>query len=372
MRNKIFVSIFAVLLALLSVLTLALPKKDFSPNENRMLATFPKLTAETLKSGKFTLGVSDYLTDHYVLRDFWVSLKTVTTLAVGKKENNGVYLGKGHTMIDGFTDADTAQFGENCDALERFVAAAKSEYGVEVKTLIAPTATQILADRLPAFAVTADALPLFERLGAIPGFVDVRNVLTEHKDEYIFYRTDHHWTDLGAYLSFTQYQAARGLTAAAHEAYAPETVSDAFYGTLYSRFGLFTWRYADTVCAPADRGGVTMTNSKGEQTASIYSPAGLEGKDKYLYFLGGNDSKLEIETAANTGRSLLLVKDSYANSFLPYLIGEYDRITVVDMRFYAEPVLWLLRDGGYTDALVLYNLKSFASDQYVRFIDLSD
>ena len=77
-------------------------------------------------------------------------------------------------------------------------------------------------------------------------------------------------------------------------------------------------------------------------------------------------------TALVTGRSLLLVKDSYANSFLPYLIGEYDRITVVDRRFYAEPVLWLLRDGGYTDALVLYNLKSFASDQYVRFIDLSD
>ena len=372
MRNKVFVCIFAVLLALLSVLTVALPKKDFSDNENRVLAAFPTFNAKNVKDGTFTRGVADYMSDHYVLRDFWVSLKTVTALATGKTENNGVYLGKDHCLIDGFSEADTARFDQNCAALERFVHTAKQECGVTVKSLIAPTATQIWADRLPALAVTADAAPLFERLSAVPGFVDTRAALSSHSGEEIYYRTDHHWTDLGAYYAYTQYCAACGAKAPSHDAFAPETVSDSFFGTLYSRFGLFTWRYADTVAAPAAAQSVTLTNSKGEQFSSVYFPEKLSGKDKYLYFLGGNDSKIEIATGADTGKKLLLIKDSYANSFLPYLLGDYDSVTVVDMRYYPDSVLRLLREGDYTDALVLYNLKSFASDQYVRFIDLED
>ncbi|MBQ7637310.1 MAG: hypothetical protein IJS90_00230 [Clostridia bacterium] len=371
MKNRIFVSVFSLLLAALSVFTLAMPKKDFSDNENRTLAKFPELTFENVKDGGFTLGFSEWLSDHFIWRDAWVSVKAAVSVAAGRRENGGVYLTKDGSFVDGFSDEDAEFFETNVNALKSFCETVKSGYNIDVISIIAPTATVVYEEKLPQFAVTADSDALFEKLGEIPGFVDLRSAMEQNSGEYIYYRTDHHWTYKGAYFAYEQYEKAIGRTPLNENVFAIETVSDEFFGTLYSRFGLFMNKNADTLCAPAKTalGEMKVTNSKGETCDSIYSEDALGKKDKYLYFLGGNDSLIKIETGSATGKKLLLIKDSYANSFLPYLIPDSSEIYVVDMRYYTGAVTELIEEAGITDVLVLYNLKSFASDRYFRFIN---
>lgn len=374
MKNKVFVLVFVLLAVSLSVLTLALPKKEFSDNENRMLAVSPRLSWESVRDGSFMEDVGDWLSDHFVGRDLWVSVKTAASVLTLQNEQNGVYRAKGGGYIDGFAEEDTENFEKNLAAVAEFTGIVQNTYAVPVYTLIAPTATVICENRLPLFAAPLDAGPYFSALAALPGFVDTRAVLSSHRDEAIYYQTDHHWTAKGAYLAYTALKAAQGEPARAQADYGVELVTDRFFGTLYSRFGLFDGKNPDAVYAPAAEtlGPLTLTDSKGEQSASVYFPDRLSGKDKYQYFLGGNDSRLEIETQNGSGKRLLLIKDSYANAFLPYLIPDYAAVTVIDLRYFKDTVLSLFEDGAYTDVLILYNLKSFASDDYVQFLPLAD
>ncbi len=371
MKNKIFAGVFALLLLALSVLTLALPKKEFSETENRTLASFPEMSRENLLSGKLTADAADYLADHYVVRDLFVSVHSAFEVLLGKREHGGVYLTK-HGLMDSFTESDAKKFDENLAAVTQF-AAIMAEGNVRCRVLISPTGTQVYADELPAGCDTVDSAPYFEALKSVPSFVDVRETFASHEDEALFYKTDHHWTSRGAYLAYAALKESLGEEAPSEDSFEIGTVTNEFYGTLYSRFALFLPLFRDTVEAPADAAlpALTRTGSKGEKEDSLYAPDKLEGKDKYLYFLGGNDSIIEIETAAGTGRSLILVKDSYANAFLPYLARDYDRITVIDLRYFAQDLVTnLVRQNGYTDALVLYNLKSFASDTNLALLPL--
>ena len=372
MKNRLFVILFALFLAVPAVLTLALPKKEFSENENRMLAEAPKLSLSSLRDGAFMSGTADYITDHFVGRDLWVSVRSAISLLALRSEQNGVYRVR-DGYIDGFSQKDTDFFEDNVSAVSAFGETVRDTFGIPVYTLVAPTATQIEKDRLPAFAAPLDAAPLFERLAALPGFIDVRDVFAENEGGPLYYRTDHHWTARGAYLAYAAFQSARGKAAESEASYGIEQVTDRFFGTLYSRFGLFDGRFPDAIFAPSAEalGRVTVTDGKGESRASVYDPSALAGKDRYRYFLGGNDPILQIDTEQSDGR-LLLIKDSYANALLPYLLREYAHITAVDLRYYPGTVLSLLAEGAYDEVLILYNLKSFASDSYLRFLTLTD
>ncbi len=371
MKNKIFVAAFALLLAVICILNIALPKKEFSDNENRYLAVFPEASFDSVKSGEFMSKLSEYLADHFVLRDGWVTLKSLAESALLKTENNGVFRGKDGYLIDSFDEKSAAGFDDNLASVAEFTQTAAQNYGIDVKTVIAPTATQILSDKLPAFAVTADGNALLDKAAAVPGVVDVRAALAEHRDEYIYYRTDHHWTALGAYYAYAAYRAAFGASAAPYEAFQVEIAAEPFFGTTYSRFGRFFGVRGDVVSAPAYDAAkhAALTNSKGETHDSIYFPESVSGKDKYLYFLGGNDSRMTVKTPTKNGKTLLLIKDSYANSFLPYLCGDYETIILLDLRYYLSTVSSLIESENVTDILILYNLKSFSEDKNIRFIN---
>lgn len=375
MKNKVFITVFALLLAVISVANLLAPKKDFSENENRSLAVFPEFSMEALRDGSFTSGVETYLSDHFLFRDAWVSMKSAAEAALLKTSNNGVFRGRDGYLIDGFDEKSASGFDENLEEVKNFVQMMKTDYGVDVRTIIAPNAAQILSDKLPRFAVTADGKQLIEKAATeLDGFVDVYDALDSHKDDYIYYRTDHHWTYLGAYYAYTEYKKSLGMSVEPIENMDIETVSDSFFGTTYSRFGFFNGRNADTFSAPSESvlGSMIVTDSKSETFSSIYFPDALDGKDKYMYFLGGNDSIVTVETENRNGKTLLLIKDSYANAFLPYLIGDYEKIIILDMRYYQGVVPSLVTQSEVTDILVLYNLKSFSEDNYIKFINFTE
>ena len=97
-------------------------------------------------------------------------------------------------------------------------------------------------------------------------------------------------------------------------------------------------------------------------TASAYAPEYLDSDDPYQIFFGGNHPKLTIRTAADTGRKLLVFKDSYATCLIPFLIPDFAQITVIDPRYYYDDLDMEILSSGYTDVLFLYNANTLSED----------
>ena len=371
MRYRIFLAVFACLLAVLTVSTLAAPKKDFSQNENRTLAAFPEVTWESIRSGEFTRGVSEYLADHFILRDMWVSVKAETELALQKRYNNGVYKASDGSLIDAF-EADSAdRFEENLNTLSAFERDIAAAYGIETKIIIAPNSAQINEDKLPRFAINEDGRAMLARISdTLDGYIDVCRALDDHSSEYLYFRTDHHWTYLGAYYAYAEYKQALGEPVTPLEDMEPEYVAGDFFGTTYSRFGLFDKKHGDDIYAPsAAYTRVVSCERDGNETSSVYFPEMLDKKDKYQYYLAGNNATVRVKTDNENGRVLLLIKDSYANSFLPYIAPDYEKIVVEDLRYSYDCMTDVIEDEGVTDVLVLYNLESFAGDEFIKYLN---
>ncbi|MCR5041029.1 MAG: hypothetical protein K6C36_02875 [Clostridia bacterium] len=365
MKNRIFVAILAACLLFLSVGTLAAPKKDYSETENRYLAEFPALSAETVLDGRFTQGVSKWCADHFIFRDLWVSVKTLCDRAALKTSENGVYRARDGSFIDSFDSQE--DFYANLASVEKFADGFEGSF----RFIIAPNRAQIYPELLPALAPVADSAPLYGAASAAAGYVDtvapIRERAALDPGAGLYYLTDHHWTDEAAFIAYNAYRESLGLAPRDAGDFSVGTVAEDFYGTTWSRYGLFVRNGGDAISAP-ELGKMTVTDSKGTVTDSIYHTEALEQKDKYTYFLGGNDGLVTVETGSEGG-TLLLVKDSYANCVLPYLCSDYAKIYVVDLRYYKGSVSGLIKDGGVTDALFLYNLKSFCEDKYVRFVN---
>ena len=197
--NRIITALFSVFIGGFFVLNLLLPDKTFSEKENRQLQTLPKFSFFSLFSGSFATRFESYCSDQFAGRDIWIEIKAGAELAQGKQQNNGVFLCVGDRLLEPFTAPET-------DTLTRAVQAADSlsDAGVPVSLAIIPTAAQLYADILPEGAENDDQKSVIDSAYSQTALetVDISSVLAAHAGEYIFYRTDHHWTSLGAHCAF--------------------------------------------------------------------------------------------------------------------------------------------------------------------------
>ena len=348
-------AIFGILtaLALASLLT---PEREFSPNENRYLQLKPELSWSTLMDGTFTKKAEDYVSDQIALRDIWMETSSLVQRSALQLEINNTWLGRDGRYFAKVTPDtfDTAQYEKNLAQVRAFFDANPDK---DCRIMMAPTPAYMLYDDLPANAPLFDAAACFDTLMDTldSKAIDLRPALTPNAED-MYYRTDHHWTTQGALTAYQAWCAATGHTP---QDWQLETASTCFRGTLYSKVLLPDSPY-DTVAIASDA-AVRSMDCDGEVSDSLYSMAALEEKDHYKIFMGGNYAKVVIDTGAGTGRSLLVVKDSFANSFLPFLVREYDTITVLDLRYYREGVQPLADQAD--DILVLYELTNFAADK---------
>jgi hypothetical protein len=276
-------------------------------------------------------------------------------------------------------------------------------------------------------AAEAAATEVEDAAGTAEGictFISPEEILRAHANEGVYYRTDHHWTTRGAFLAYQVWCEATGHTFAGEGAYTVTQVSDSFRGSLYSKildydsaydtievmeripgegertdsasdeaFGQEDFRstedgeeLANEDYAPAAdeenqaqedytpiadeenhaQEEYTVT-ADGEKLDGIYREEYLTKKDKYAYFFGGNYGEVRIcHTAQDAGRgNLLVIKDSFANAFVPFLIPEYDNIYMIDLRYYNGDMISYIRENEITDVLVLYNVSNFISDKYL-------
>ena len=346
-----------------TVLGVALPDKDFSESENRSLADFPKITLTSVTDGSFLKGLSDYVADQFPGRDLWISLNLWMNKTLGQKEASGVYLCDDDYLMQVPGEANEVQFQRNLDAINVF---AQKHTDLNMVMTVVPNAVTVHADKLPANAPVRDQLAdlaqIQGRLSEVQ-FVDVTDSLMEHKDEQLFYRTDHHWTSLAAYYAFQDIGPALSIECPGWASYTRYTVSDSFEGTLSSKSGSHAARDAVEIYVPTTDIEYFVTYS-GDQTGicSLYNREALNGKDHYTVFFGGNYGRVDITTTADTGRTLLVFKDSYANCFMQFLYPYFDHITMIDPRYYYDNVELAIKSEAVTDVLLLYNLDTYLGD----------
>lgn len=370
----IFLTIlFSLFIGGILVGSLLAPDQEFSELENRYLQTPPKLSLENLESGKFMEDAEDYVNDHVIGRDFWVALKAWSERLSGKQENNGVYFGKEDTLLNRLDEPDYDTLMTSAGYVNDLV----YNLNVPVYFGIIPSSTEIWSDRLPAGAPTADEKTIIDDLyDTVQTFtIDMYSALEEHKDEEIYYRTDHHWTSLGAYYGYTGLATALGYTPVPLNDYTETVRSTAFYGTVFSSSGV-RWVRPDTISTYVPDDGITVAShtydNKGnpvEEPRQLYDTSFLSVKDKYSMFLGGNQPLGVVKNANNPdGPRLLIIRDSYADSLVPFLTPHFSEIHLLDLRYYKLSIADYIAQNGIDQALVLYSVPNFVTDSNLLWI----
>ena len=365
-------AVIAAALALLLCASFVIaPDRGFSPTENRSLQTRPALSLKDLFSGRYETRFDDYMADQFPLRDTWIALNAALDRLAGKTESGGVFLGKDGYLIQGFDAPSEADYAATLGALKGFL----NRHGdLAQYVMIAPTAVQTLSDKLPALAQAGDEKGYMDRLlgdlAACPArLIDLRPAFAAAKDKtQLYYRTDHHWTTDAAYLAYRELASAAGLTGGA-DGLERCLLSADFAGTLTALSG-FRVRERDVLIAylPEDGAPQTVVTYVGEggRSASLYEASRLDTRDQYAVFLDGNHAEIKIEAAVSGSRALLVLKDSYANCFIPFLARDYRKIVVVDPRYYTGELEVLMEAEGIDEVLILYNAATFAADAALR------
>lgn len=369
--KKAVVCLLCIGILSLSVCLLAGPKKEFSENENRYLAKFPSFSVRTLIDGEYTDSVGDWLADHFPQRDFFVGLKSGAEIASGRREINHVYVAKDGYLIESY--AKPLNTERITDTLARFYEKT-DKTKVDINLMLVPTAVTIYSDKLPAYAPASHQMEtvsaIYDATG-IPAIDCTEQLSGGASHGQLYYRTDHHWTTFGAYYGYLAYCDAKGLTPVPLESMTAQTVTEEFAGTLYSRVNDYNHK-KDTITIytnPADELTVTYVDT-GEVTDSLYNLDYVMEKDKYSLFLNNIHPLITIENkAADSQDTLMLVKDSYANSMVPFLAHHYKKIYVFDTRYYRDgPSSFLAEHNDITDLLLLYNMNTLDSDTGIRGI----
>ena len=363
MRNKIITSFFCLLLAVSALAGLIVPDRYYSEREKRTLTQKPQFSVTDFISGKFSDELENYLTDQVPLRDDWVTLKTYMELAVGKRESGGVYIGKDKYLMDKFTSYSKKQLAANAAALADLQKKLAAE-GISMDTILVPVAAQVLKDKLPAYAPAADYAAILQVLtDAGVDTVDMLTALAAHSNENIYYRTDHHWTSLGAYYAYCAWRGVAPNT----DDWTQEILCDNFRGTTWNKVPLPTVP-AEEITAWYKHEYRAVSYNGGEyETNSIYERKYLSGSDQYAVFLNSNQAQTVIQGSGKSGK-LLLIKDSYGNTFSQFPVEDYAEVHVLDLRFFKGDVTEYARENGITDALVLYGVQNFVKDTNLKGI----
>ncbi len=360
---------FFLFIFLFTAVDLVKPDREYSEFENKYLTQRPEFTLASFLNNEWTSKYETYLNDQFVLRDDWITLKSICESMLLKIENNGIAYGADDYLFEKFTTLagdSLAQFERNVGYEKTFI----DTYGetVPITFTIIPNAYMILPEKLPEGLIQVDqaayTAPIYEAVGDKAQVVDFTGALTAHKDEYIFYRTDHHWTTLGAYYAYAAYVESLGMEPVALDSLSGIEVPD-FYGTYFSKAKKFD-AVADTITYyPIADAGVIID---GQEADGYYDLSKFEVRDKYAAFLRGNNGYTVIKSGVREvpegqePSKILVIKDSYANSFVPFLLYNFDEVHVVDLRYSAVSMKELLSTENFDQVLLMYNFMNLVTD----------
>lgn len=345
--------------------------ETFSEEENRTLATMPKFTIKSFLSGDFTKEYTNYVEDNFAGKKGFVSIKSNLEKLEGKDESNSIFIGKDGQLFEKFIEASQEETDAKIAAINSFY---ERYSNLNMSFILTPTATKVLEEKLPKYAPNDDELAYINKVfsGLNDNIITINpyEALNQNKDDYLFYKTDHHWTSKGAYIAYTVMCEKLGLTPKSIDDFDIVNVTNSFYGSLSSKIGT-KGKVSDSIDVYIPKESDFVVNYVSEQikSTSLFDSEYLDKKDKYCVFSGGNHALINIKTLGDPNKKLLIIKDSYANCFLPFLTSHYGEINVVDLRYYYDDLDKLIENKEITDVLFLYNSNTFNSDDSILNIE---
>lgn len=362
--------LFLLAVPILTFINLPDEERPFSENENRYLSAFPKISAEAYLDKSAMTGFEDWFADRLFGREGWIKIKNGTERLIGKTEVNGIFT-VDDRMMQVWEGYDAEFIDKNIDAINVFT---ERHSDIPVHFMLAPTSQEIYADLLPEVAPIGSQEELnkycAERLDC--SVIDIFPAMRAHADEYIYYRTDHHWTTYGAYIAYSTASEALGFQATPLSRFNIEHAANDFRGTLYSKTldDSVTPDIMDYYHFNGETGGLTLSVNDGyeiKEYDSLYFREYLDVKDKYSSFMGTNSPVMTITSEENpNGQSILIFKDSYAHCFIPFLTNHYSNITVLDMRYINAGYSSMVDMSEFDSVLILYNAITFSEDSNIR------
>lgn len=357
---------FCLFLLIMMLLFFLLPKKDVSPQEKRVLQAAPQFSWNNLKDGSFGKNVENYLSDHFAGRNFWVGLNAYFNLYTGRNGTNGVYKAQAGYLIQTPITFNQENLKKNLDRFADFAEIT----GIPTRLLAVPSTGYILEEKLPAAHVSYhDGEILKQTAASLRGKISLIDpaplFFSQSKSgRPLYYKTDHHWTSYGAYLAYTQFCTAAGIGPLSESDFQIETHSG-FYGTTYSRSGLWLeqpdeialWKPSGTRLVQIEENNRTV---KAQET--LFFREHFSEMDQYPVFLDGNHSLVRILNPDGGEKKLLLIKDSFAHCFAPFLSAHYGEIVMVDLRYYHAPLSTLVEEEGIHETLFLYGVGNLVND----------
>ena len=351
----------------MAVVTLILPKEKFSDMENKTLQSFPKFSTKALFEGTYLDKIETYVSDHFAGRVSWIELKADAEHFIGKNEQKGIYI-LNDRLIEKIDEPDYTEIDKSIAAINKFA----SENDMPVYMMLVPTSAEFYKNEMPEYMPNLDQKAFIDYVyncieGVTP--IDVYDIISSNRSEYIFYRTDHHWTTYGAYLAYCKAAEQMGYIPADVSEFTVEEASHDFKGTFYSK-ALYDGIADDVVTYYHHSEPVTVeiTSEFGKEPQkydSMFFREYLDVKDKYSSFLGTNQPIVNIKTGSDGGK-LLIIKDSYAHCYAPLLVGNYSEITLLDMRYIQISYKSVLDVSEYDQVMFLYNASSFSTDRNVK------
>lgn len=393
--------LFALFISVFFLVDVFNSDRAFSEFENTSLAQKPAFSWSSFVDGSFGSKYVKYINEQFLGRDNWISMKAVADMGLGRIESHGVTYGDDHYLMEKLEIVEDQNYPANAGtnivkqtSLNRsngMVSSFLQMYDQPITFSLVPNSYAILEDEVPTGFPGADqqayTQQIYQTLSEADDqleIVDFSDTLSQHKDEYIYYRTDHHWTTLGAYYAYVAYCEQKGLTPVSLEELEENKVED-FYGTFYSKAkrpsqpaDTITWYDVDV-----DEFAFVANLQQDKQLAqlgevvqedglellrvdSMMDRRKFEVRDKYAAFMWGNSGYVKIKSSHNLNHQegktsrLLLFKDSYANSMIPYLTYNYDEIIVVDLRYMAKSTKELMQEE-FDDIFVMYNFSTYVS-----------
>ena len=366
--------IFVLFITAMAALFIFMPKKEYSSTEKRYLQQAPAFSFESLMSGKFGEDFEKFLSDQTAGRNFWVGLSAYFHYFTGNNGADGIYKCADDYLVN--DPADMSGLMRNVGFIEEFA----EKTSADVTVLVAPSTGYICEDILPKNHMTyrdGEMFPKIEEALKNASFVDIRETF---KNEYaafrqLYYKTDHHWTAYGAYTAYRALGEELGYTPHSRDDY-EVTEYPGFYGTTYSSSG-FWLNPPDTVevwdsHAYDEKNPITVTITDGGETIEqegLFFYSHLDEDDKYPVYLDGNHPYTVIKNSkAESKEKLMVIKDSFAHSLVPFLADHYSEIIMVDLRYFTNPVSQIIEKEGIDKVLVLYSIDNLATDTGVAWI----
>lgn len=349
-----------ILLAL--VINIIVPDKDISFVENRSLQKFPEINKTSFVDGSFENKMSNWFGDQFVGRNGLIHLRYGVLKLMGQKKINDIYL-CGKQLIEDTKLPNEKQLSRNLNAINAFT---EKHSDVDTSFMLIPNAVYVQNKRLPYFSDENDQGKIMDSIyntldSSVYSF-DARKTLKEHSEEYLYYKSDHHWTSLGAFYTYQAWQKQQGNDDVSLKDYDQYVVSNNFRGTLANGSGSFGIKDDITIFVNKNLSDYYVQEPKQKNKGSIYDSSFLKTKDQYSVFLGGNKDIQRIELNNDSKRHLLLFKDSYANSFVQFIMNDYRSITIVDPRYYRDDIEKVMQEDLITDVMYLYNTNTFVED----------